>query len=98
MNAKINNVIYKELYSGAKMVDDKYKKTNVAGSIDGEFTVLHLTHFCHFVFPVAANLCHISPLPHIYHSRLVYIIGHQYHGMTTINQNIINLISQRTIW
>jgi hypothetical protein len=25
MNAKINNVIYMELYSGAKMVDDKYE-------------------------------------------------------------------------
>jgi hypothetical protein len=34
MNAKTNNVIYMELYSGAKMVDDKYEKTNVAGSID----------------------------------------------------------------
>jgi hypothetical protein len=40
MNAKINNVIYMELYSGAKMVDDKYEKTNIAGSIDQEFTVL----------------------------------------------------------
>jgi hypothetical protein len=39
MNAKINNIIYMELYLGVKMVDDKYKKTNVAGSIDREFTV-----------------------------------------------------------
>jgi hypothetical protein len=39
MNAKINNVIYMKLYTGAKMVDDKYEKTNVAGSIDREFTV-----------------------------------------------------------
>jgi hypothetical protein len=31
MNAKINNVIYMELYSGAKMVDDKYEKTNIGG-------------------------------------------------------------------
>jgi predicted transcriptional regulator len=38
-NAKINNVIYMELYSGAKMVDDKYEKTNVVGSIDQEFAV-----------------------------------------------------------
>jgi hypothetical protein len=29
MDAEINNVIYMELYSGAKMVDDKYSKTNV---------------------------------------------------------------------
>jgi hypothetical protein len=43
MNAKINNVIYMELYSGAKMVDDKYEKTNVAASIDREFTVHHIT-------------------------------------------------------
>jgi hypothetical protein len=34
MNAKINNVTYMELYSGAKMLDDKYEKMNVAGSID----------------------------------------------------------------
>jgi hypothetical protein len=33
MNVKIN-VIYMGLYLGAKMVDDKYEKTNVAGSID----------------------------------------------------------------
>jgi hypothetical protein len=39
MNAKINNVICMELYLGAKMVDDKYKKTNIAGLIDWEFTV-----------------------------------------------------------
>jgi hypothetical protein len=39
MYAKLNNVIYMELYSGAKLVDDKYEKTNVAGSIDREFTV-----------------------------------------------------------
>jgi hypothetical protein len=45
MNAKINNVIYMELYSGAKMVDDKYEKTNVAGSIDQEFTVLSSCSF-----------------------------------------------------
>jgi hypothetical protein len=31
MNAKINNVMYMELYSEAKMVDDKYEKTNFAG-------------------------------------------------------------------
>jgi hypothetical protein len=39
MNAKINNVIYMELYSGAKILDDKYKKTNIVGSTDREFTV-----------------------------------------------------------
>jgi hypothetical protein len=39
INAKINNVIYMELYSGAKIVDDKYEKTNIAGSKDREFTV-----------------------------------------------------------
>jgi hypothetical protein len=40
MNVKINNVTFKELYSGAKIVDDKYEKTNVAGSIYRELTVL----------------------------------------------------------
>jgi hypothetical protein len=39
MNTKINNVIYMELYLGAKIVDDKYEKMNIAGSIDREFTV-----------------------------------------------------------
>jgi hypothetical protein len=39
MNVKINNVIYMELYSGAKMVDDKYEKMNFAGSIDREFSI-----------------------------------------------------------
>jgi hypothetical protein len=34
MDAEINNVIYMELYSGRKMAHDKYKKTNVARSID----------------------------------------------------------------
>jgi hypothetical protein len=42
MVAEINNVIYMELYSGAKMVDDKYLKTNNVRSIDRDSTVLHL--------------------------------------------------------
>jgi hypothetical protein len=40
MNAKINNAIYMKLYSGPKVVDDKYEKTNVAGSKDREFTII----------------------------------------------------------
>jgi hypothetical protein len=40
MDAEINNVIYVELYSGPKMVHDKYGKTNVVGSIDRDSTVL----------------------------------------------------------
>jgi hypothetical protein len=39
VDAEINN-IYMELYSGAKMVDSKYRKTYVVGSIDRENTVL----------------------------------------------------------
>jgi tRNA(His) 5'-end guanylyltransferase len=34
MDAEINNVIYMELYSGPKMAHGKYRKMNVAGSID----------------------------------------------------------------
>jgi hypothetical protein len=34
MDAEINNVIYMELYSGAKMVDDIYLKTNNVRLID----------------------------------------------------------------
>jgi hypothetical protein len=41
MDAEINNVIYMELYSGAKMMDDEYLKTNVARSIDRNSTVQH---------------------------------------------------------
>jgi hypothetical protein len=40
MDAEINNVIYMELYSGAKMVDDKCLKTNNVRSIDRDSTVL----------------------------------------------------------
>jgi hypothetical protein len=36
-----NNVIYMELYSGAKMADGKYRKTYVAGSVDRENTVYY---------------------------------------------------------
>jgi hypothetical protein len=38
-DAKINNVIYMELYSGPKMMDDEYLKTNIARSIDRDFNV-----------------------------------------------------------
>jgi hypothetical protein len=37
MDAEINNVVYMELYSGPKMAHDKYRKTNIAGSIDPRF-------------------------------------------------------------
>jgi hypothetical protein len=40
INAEINNVIYMELYSGPKMAHGKYKKTNIAGSIDRDSTVV----------------------------------------------------------
>jgi hypothetical protein len=42
MDAEINNVIYMVLYSGPKMAHDKYKKTNVARSIDRDSTVSDL--------------------------------------------------------
>jgi hypothetical protein len=40
MGAEIHTVIYMELYSGPKMVHGKYEKTNVAGLIDRDSTVL----------------------------------------------------------
>jgi hypothetical protein len=40
VDAEINNVIYMELNSGAKMADSKYRKPYVAGSVDRENTVL----------------------------------------------------------
>jgi hypothetical protein len=51
VGAEINNVIYMELYSGAKMADSKYRKTYVAGSVDRENTVkeyvnLKIDSFC----------------------------------------------------
>jgi hypothetical protein len=39
MDAEINNIIYMELYLGPKMAHGKYRKTNVAGSIDRDSTV-----------------------------------------------------------
>jgi hypothetical protein len=39
IDAKINNVIYMELYPGPKMMDDEYLKSNIARSIDRDFTV-----------------------------------------------------------
>jgi hypothetical protein len=39
MDAEINNVIYMELYSEAKMMDDEYYKMNIARSIDRDSTV-----------------------------------------------------------
>jgi hypothetical protein len=41
MDAEINNVIYMELYSGPKMVHNKYEKTNVARSTDQDSTVYY---------------------------------------------------------
>jgi hypothetical protein len=40
MDAEINNVIYMQLYSGPQMAHGKYRKTNVAVSIDWDSTVL----------------------------------------------------------
>jgi hypothetical protein len=44
MDAEINNVIYMEHYSGAKMVDDKYLKMNNVRLIDRDSTVLRCLH------------------------------------------------------
>jgi hypothetical protein len=43
VDAEINNVIYMELYSGAKMANSKYRKTYVAGSVDRENTVYEIS-------------------------------------------------------
>jgi hypothetical protein len=43
MDVKINNVIYMELYSGSKMMDDEYLKSNIARSIDRDSTVQHFS-------------------------------------------------------
>jgi hypothetical protein len=39
MDAEINDIFYMELYSGPKMAQGKYKKTNVARLIDRDSTV-----------------------------------------------------------
>jgi hypothetical protein len=39
VDAEINNVIYMEHYSGAKVADGKYRKTYDAGLVDRENTV-----------------------------------------------------------
>jgi hypothetical protein len=43
MDAEINNVIYMELYSGPERAHGKYEKTNVAGTIDRDSTVVPLS-------------------------------------------------------
>jgi hypothetical protein len=72
MNVKINNVIYMEIYSGAKIVDDKYEKTNIAGSIDREFTVMWLSGPCVVVQSVVlSSLIHTRGLvPVVVHRSL----------------------------
>jgi hypothetical protein len=45
MDAEINNVIYMELYLGPKMAHGKYGKRNVAGSIDGDSTVVVIVQY-----------------------------------------------------
>jgi hypothetical protein len=44
VDAEINNVIYMEIYSRAKMADGKYRKTCISGSVDRENTVLERFH------------------------------------------------------
>jgi hypothetical protein len=53
MDAKINNVIYMELYSGPKMMDDEYLKSNIARSIDRD-TAVHKkrSHNVNIVEPI----------------------------------------------
>jgi hypothetical protein len=43
-NAEINNVVYMELYSGAKKVNEKYLKTKNVRSKNREFTVHSFVH------------------------------------------------------
>jgi hypothetical protein len=43
VDVKINNIIYMELYSGAKIANGKYRKTYVTGSVDRENTVFQHT-------------------------------------------------------
>jgi hypothetical protein len=40
VDAEINNVIYMELNSGAKLADGKYRKTYIAGSVNQENTTV----------------------------------------------------------
>jgi putative AlgH/UPF0301 family transcriptional regulator len=40
VDVEINNVIYMELYSAAKMADDRHRKIYVAGPVDREKSVL----------------------------------------------------------
>jgi hypothetical protein len=64
VDAEINNIIYTELYSGAKMADSKYRKTYVAVSVDQENTV----YYCHL------------PYVHIWHDqRTMFEFTYQTH-------------------
>jgi hypothetical protein len=62
MDAKINNVIYIELYSGPKMMDDEYLKSNIARSIDRDSTVQCTVHY------IVHLQCTVS-LSHTYESN-----------------------------
>jgi hypothetical protein len=57
MDAKINNVIYMELYSGPKMMDDEYLKSNIARSIDRDSIVFYSIGMCRMRIPLACAEC-----------------------------------------
>jgi hypothetical protein len=58
VDAEINNVIYMELNSGAKMADGKSRKTYVAGSVDRENTAVCCHNFlcCFTVCVIYSNV------------------------------------------
>jgi hypothetical protein len=44
VDGEINNIIYMELYLGARMADGKYRKTYIAGSVDRKNTIITIMH------------------------------------------------------
>jgi hypothetical protein len=72
MDAEINNVIYMELYLGAKMVDDKYLKTNNVRSIDRDSTVYSIEFKNHSIKIHTSKLCILLHLHHNFHQPFSY--------------------------
>jgi hypothetical protein len=70
MDAKINNVIYMELYSGPKMMEDEYLKSNIARSIDRDSTVVRM--FFLVVFFTKENCLNVCN--HIYPSCKAHVL------------------------
>jgi hypothetical protein len=68
VDVEINNFIYMELYSGAKMADGKYQKTYVAGSVDRENTVFRIS-----ILLLHVSALHVISKPYVISAKFTYL-------------------------